>query len=612
MIPSDARGRAGVRAPAEPGPFEISPAAFRTMLVAALILLALSPALLNPFTITLLNYIGIYTLVSLGLVLLTGVGGIVSFGQAAFVGIAAYATAWLTTRYPLSPWLGLVLALGITGLVAFLLGLVTLRLKGHFLSLGTLAWGLSISFLFGTVDGLGSFNGIAQIPPITLGPAGSLGGTVPMFYLIWIVVALAMLLAANLLRSRMGRAMRVLRGGNILAESLGIDAFRTRLSLFVVAALLAALSGWLDAHLGRFVSPSPYGIGPGIEYLMMAMIGGAGSLFGAVVGAAVVALLKNAVQDWFPVLFPGVSGQLQIVAFSALFILFLQRSRDGLVPYLTRLLPAIRQPVPQPAEPLPRRQQPRPGEPLLQVEAVQRRFGGLVAVDAVSFEVRAGEILGLIGPNGAGKSTMFNLLTGVLPASGGRIVFAGQDVSNRPQRAIARAGIARTFQHVKLRPRMTLLDNVLLGAHARLRGGIWAGALTLGRDEERRARAEAMRLLERVGLGDRPFELAGNLPLGNQRVLEIARALAADPVLLVLDEPAAGLRRQEKLALSALLRSLRDEHLTVLLVEHDMDFVMGLVDRLVVMDFGCKIAEGEPAAVRADPRVQEAYLGGVA
>ena len=612
MIPSDARGRAGVRAPAEPGPFEISPAAFRTMLVAALILLALSPALLNPFTITLLNYIGIYTLVSLGLVLLTGVGGIVSFGQAAFVGIAAYATAWLTTRYPLSPWLGLVLALGITGLVAFLLGLVTLRLKGHFLSLGTLAWGLSISFLFGTVDGLGSFNGIAQIPPITLGPAGSLGGTVPMFYLIWIVVALAMLLAANLLRSRMGRAMRVLRGGNILAESLGIDAFRTRLSLFVVAALLAALSGWLDAHLGRFVSPSPYGIGPGIEYLMMAMIGGAGSLFGAVVGAAVVALLKNAVQDWFPVLFPGVSGQLQIVAFSALFILFLQRSRDGLVPYLTRLLPAIRQPVPQPAEPLPRRRQPRPGEPLLQVEAVQRRFGGLVAVDAVSFEVRAGEILGLIGPNGAGKSTMFNLLTGVLPASGGRIVFAGQDVSNRPQRAIARAGIARTFQHVKLRPRMTLLDNVLLGAHARLRGGIWAGALTLGRDEERRARAEAMRLLERVGLGDRPFELAGNLPLGNQRVLEIARALAADPVLLVLDEPAAGLRRQEKLALSALLRSLRDEHLTVLLVEHDMDFVMGLVDRLVVMDFGCKIAEGEPAAVRADPRVQEAYLGGVA
>ncbi len=345
---------------------------------------------------------------------------------------------------------------------------------------------------------------------------------------------------------------------------------------------------------------------------MMAMIGGSGHLAGAVVGAALVTLLRNAVQDWFPVLFPGVAGQLQVVAFSALFILFLQRARDGLVPWLARRLPAVRPAAIAPAAPLPRRAQPRPGEPLLVVEGVRRRFGGLLAVNDVSFEVRAGEIVALIGPNGAGKSTMFNLLTGALRVNGGRIVFAGRDISSRPQRVIARAGIARTFQHLKLRPRMSLLENVLVGAHPRLRTGLLGGALALGREEERRARAEAMRLLERVGLGDRPHELAGNLPLGNQRVLEIARALAADPVLLVLDEPAAGLRRQEKLALAALLRSLRDENLTVLLVEHDMEFVMGLVDRAVVMEFGTKIAEGEPAAVRADPRVQDAYLGGVA
>ncbi|MBN8875435.1 MAG: ABC transporter ATP-binding protein [Rhodospirillales bacterium] len=243
---------------------------------------------------------------------------------------------------------------------------------------------------------------------------------------------------------------------------------------------------------------------------------------------------------------------------------------------------------------------------------MQRSFGGLVAVKDVSFEVRTGEIVALIGPNGAGKSTMFNMITGALPVSSGRIVFRGQDVTRTAQRRIARAGVARTFQHLKLRPRMTLLDNVLLGAHPRLHAGLLAGALTLRCQEERRARAEAMALLRRVGLADRPYERAGNLPLGNQRVLEIARALAADPVLLVLDEPAAGLRRQEKLALADLLRSLREEHLTVLLVEHDMEFVMGLVDRIVVMDFGSKICEGKPDFVRNDPRVQEAYLGGVA
>jgi branched-chain amino acid transport system permease protein len=207
---------------------------------------------------------------------------------------------------------------------------------------------------------------------------------------------------------------------------------------------------------------------------------------------------------------------------------------------------------------------------------------------------------------------MFNLITGALPVSGGRIVFAGKDVTNAPQRTIARAGIARTFQHVKLRPRMTLLDNVLLGTYVRTRSGALSAALRLDRVEERRAQHEAMRQLARVGLADRCFDLAGNLPLGNQRLLEIARALAADPVLLVLDEPAAGLHRQEKLALADLMRALRSEGLTILLVEHDMDFVMRLVDRIVVMDFGCKLCEGDPRSVRNDPRVQEAYLGGVA
>jgi len=262
------------------------------------------------------------------------------------------------------------------------------------------------------------------------------------------------------------------------------------------------------------------------------------------------------------------------------------------------------------AEPLPRRSLPAAGAPVLAVHGAVKRFGGLVAVDDVSFEIRAGEIVGLIGPNGAGKSTLFNLLTRTLPMSAGRIEFLGHDVSALSQQRLARLGMARTFQHVKLRPQMSLLDNVALGAHGRTRAGLVAAGLGLDRAEERRILAEAMRQLGRVGLAARAHELAGSLPLGTQRTLEIARALAADPVLLVLDEPAAGLRRQEKLALAELLRGLRGEGVTILIVEHDMDFVMKLVDRLVVMDFGAKLVEGAPAAVRADPRVQSAYLGG--
>jgi branched-chain amino acid transport system permease protein len=433
-----------------------------------------------------------------------------------------------------------------------------------------------------------------------------------MFYLIWGVAIAALFLARNLLDSREGRAMRVLRGGNTLTESLGIGAFRVKLITFVIAALLAALSGWLYAHLGRYVAPGPFDVNVGIDYLMMAMVGGATELLGAVVGSGLVTFLKNTIQDFLPLVAKGSAGQLEIVVFSILFILFLQYARSGIVPFVERWLPRAEPKVPTDARPLERRPKPAPHTPLLRVEGAYRRFGGLIAVDKVSFDLAAGEILGLIGPNGAGKSTMFNLLTGVLHLDAGRIHFQEREISGLAPHHIARAGIARTFQHVHIRPRMTLLDNVLLGTYPRTRAGFFAGALRLDRGEEARARQEALAQLRRVGLGDRPFELAGNLPLGNQRLLEIARALAADPVLLVLDEPAAGLRRQEKQALAELLRALRAEHMTILLVEHDMEFVMGLVDRIVVMNFGSKLCEGAPGEVRGDPRVQDAYLGSAA
>jgi len=385
-----------------------------------------------------------------------------------------------------------------------------------------------------------------------------------------------------------------------------------RLAIFVLAGLLAGISGWLYAHVQRFVNPMPFDIRPGIELLFMTLVGGAGHIAGAVVGAAIVVLLKNVLQDVLPAI-TRYSAQLEVVFFGVLFIVLLQKARGGVVPMILRFLPRPEPVVPTQEVPLVGRARPPvTDQPVLLIEHATKRFGALAAVNDVSFEVKPGEVLGLIGPNGAGKTTLLNLITGTAKPNSGRIVFLGDDVTPLPPRRIAAKGMARTFQHVKLRPNMTLLDNVLLGTYPRTRSGFIAGALRLDRTEERSARFEALQQLRRVGLGEKFGDLAGNLPLGQQRLLEVARALAANPVVVILDEPAAGLRQLEKKTLSDLLRGLRRDGMTIVLVEHDMDFVMNLVDRIVVMDFGAKLAEGLPASIRADARVQEAYLGGVA
>jgi branched-chain amino acid transport system permease protein len=575
------------------------------------------------FWITLANYIGLYSLVALGLVLLTGIAGMTSFGQAAFVGLGAYASAVLTTAYGASPWLGLAAGVALVVLAASALGAITMRLSGHYLPLGTIAWGLSLFYLFGNLEVLRKFDGITGIPPIGFfGIELQSGRTI--YLLIWVIVALAVLAILNLLDSRPGRAIRALRGGVVMAESCGVDTARTKLLAFVLAAVLAGLSGWLYAHLQRAVNPTPFGLNAGIGYLFMAVVGGAGHVWGALAGAALMTLLGDWLQGLLPRLL-GQSGNFEVIVSGMLLILLLQRAPGGLWPMLLRLGQRLRRgesgharlqaPIglqdSRHARPLPRRTQPVRGSTLLEARAVRKTFGGLVAVNDVSFSLKAGEILGLIGPNGAGKSTMFNLVSGVLPLSAGEVHFVGQRVDGRPSRWMARAGMSRTFQHVRLLPAMSVIENVTIGAHLRGRRGWIAGVLRGNRTEEASLFAEAQRQLDRVGLGGDALREAGSLALGQQRILEIARALACDPALLLLDEPAAGLRHQEKQALAALLRQLNAEGVSILLVEHDMEFVMGLVHRLVVMDFGTQIAEGTPEAVRNDSKVIEAYLGGV-
>jgi branched-chain amino acid transport system permease protein len=583
----------------------------RNLTLAAVLLLMIAPLVLPEFYVTLLNYTGLASIVALGLVLLTGVAGQMSFGQAAFVGIGAYTTAVLTTRYDMSPWLGLPAAIALTAVIALFLGFITLRLSGHYLPLGTIAWGIAIYFLLGNLEWLGKYSGIAEIPPLTLfGVRFGDGRT--FYYLIWAVTLLALLAARNLLDSRSGRAIRALKARTIMAESFGVDTARLKIVVFVYAAVLASLSGWLYAHFLRFISPQPFGVNASIDYLFMAVIGGSTEVWGAVTGAALLTFLREWIRDLLSKVMEQ-SGNFEIVVFGLIVVVMLHRTRDGLASYVARLIPHdTKHMLPVTAEPLPTRGQPRHEEPLLELRGVSKWFGALAAVKELSFEMRAGEILGLIGPNGAGKSTVFNLMTGVLPAGDGQIVFRGERIEHLTGREIARRGVARTFQHVNILPAVSALENAAVGAHLRGRKGVLASSLRLDRAEERRLRYEAAQRLDQVGLRGRTFDAAGTLPLGSQRMLEVARALCADPVLLLLDEPAAGLRYLEKKALGELVQTLRRSGLSILLVEHDMEFVMGLVDRLIVMNFGEKLAEGSPQEIRAKPAVIEAYLGSVA
>lgn len=600
----------------------------RHLIIAAIAALVLGWFWLPEHIVTLLNYIALYALVAAGLVVLTGIGGMTSFGQAAFMGLGAYSTAWVCTSPtalamlsgvpPQSlPWIGLALGFVVTFAVSWALGSVTLKLSGHYLPLCTIAWGLSLYYLFGNIEWLGGHTGLTGVPALQLG-GKVLNTPRELGLVIWTVLLLSMWAIGNLLDSREGRAIRALKTNRLMAESMGVNTSLYRVKVFVLAALLAAVAGWFYAHLQRFINPTPFSLHIGIEFLFMAVVGGSGYLWGAVLGATLITLLKSYLQDLLPQLL-GATGNFETIAFGLLMLWVLQRYPEGLWPSLAGITRRfLRRASLSPIEKtggkatlnLHRAALPAKGTQVLQANEVSKRFGGLVANNEVSMDVKAGEVHALIGPNGAGKSTFFNMISGVDTPSSGVVQVMGHDMTGKPSREFARLGMGRTFQHVRLLGTRSVLDNVTIGAHRWGHRGWIASMLRLDREEEAALRAQAMAQLERCGLADMAQTPAASLALGQQRIVEIARALAGQPAVLLLDEPAAGLRHLEKKALAQLLGQLRSEGVGILVVEHDMEFVMGLADRITVLEFGSVIARGTPAEIQNNLRVLEAYLGG--
>lgn len=575
----------------------------------ALTLAALSPLLLPTYQVAVITYVMIAAVACLGLVLMTGIAGMVSFGHAAFVGLGAYVSGYLSSQLGWPAWIGLACAVGAAAFAAGLIGAITVRMSGHYLALATLCFGISFYFLVGNSEMLGRFNGLTGIAPVSI--AGlELRGERQTYYLVLTLLVLVIAWCRLVLASRTGRVLRSLRTGPVIAETFGANAHHYRLMAFVLAAIIGAIAGWLYAHVQRFLSPTPFGLTASIDYLFMTVIGGSGQLWGALLGAGLVTIIKHELQDFLKFVF-GPTTRLELLVFAAIMIVVLQKARKGLWPFLEQRFAAHIAPVAdiEPAVLPRRRAKLEHGLTVISASHLRRTFGGLVAVDDISFDVKSGEILGILGPNGAGKSTLFNLISGALSRSKGELSFLGSPLSKVTARDMCRRGLSRTFQHAALVQDMTVLENVAIGATHLGRRGLFASSLRLDRAEERQLLGWSRHLLDRVGLADKAFELAGNLSLGHQRLVEIARALAADPVLLLLDEPAAGLRANEKAVLADLLSELRSGGLAIVLVEHDMDFVFGLANRLMVMNFGRRIAVGRPEEVRADTGVQEAYLG---
>ncbi|GIK96816.1 MAG: branched-chain amino acid ABC transporter [Alphaproteobacteria bacterium] len=542
----------------------------------------------DPYAIRLLTVAGVYALLGIGYHFAFGQAGLLSLAQGAFFGLGAYATGVLASRWGLDAFVTLPVSILLPVLVAAVVALPVLRLESHYFALATLGVAQTVLLVAVNWNALtGGANGIPGIPGLSFGGL-AVGRGWPLLIATWIAVAIGAAIAWGLASGRLRLAWQVAREDELAARSIGLDVGRLRLAALLLSAAFAGAAGALQVHGVGVVSPEVLQFGVMVAALTLVVVGGRHRIAGAILGAVLIVHLP----EWLRFL-----DRSYLIAYGAALLVTIVLAPDGITGRLealaAKLRPAAPQPPPRP-RPLPAR--PSAGQAVLEVRDVAKRFGGVTAIDGVSLDLEAGEILGLIGPNGSGKTTLLNLISGIERPDRGTIRLFGSDAASLPLHARARAGLARSFQTPRLASGLSLLDNV---AAARIGAGASYAA----------AAGQAMMLLERFNLAAEAGRSPAALPPGLLRRTELARALALQPRLLLLDEPAAGLTPAEQADLAQRLRAVAAEGAGLLIVEHNLPFLTALAGRLICLDAGKVIAEGKPEAVRADPRVAAVYLG---